>query len=94
MLQPPHASLPLVATAGLTICLFYISSDNDAKEVLLSDNVQMLSMDSGAESWAEAILKTVLDRITNAKMQLRDKGYDIDVEALKLQEWYEHLIES
>lgn len=86
--------LPMVAVEAQANGLPCIFSDKISKEVLLSHNVRMLSLDSSAKGWAEVILKTEFARNPNAQMQLRDKGYDIDVEAQKLQRWYEILANS
>ena len=72
-------------------CIF---SDKISREVLLSDRARMLSLEAGTEGWAKAILETEIARNANATMEIQERGYSIDVEALKLQEMYEQLAES
>lgn len=86
--------LPMVAVEAQANGLPCIFSDKISKEVLLSDNAKMLSLNSGAESWAEAILETEIVRNPHSVIQLQKKGYDVDLEARKLQEWYMHLAEK
>lgn len=86
--------LPVVAVEAQANGLPCIFSDKISKEALLTDNAKMLSLDDGKDVWSEAILSSSWERNPNAIVQLREKGYDIDVEARKLQEWYEYLAES
>lgn len=84
---------PMVAVEAQSNGLPCIFSDKISKEVLLTDNTSMLSLDAGKEAWAKAILTHNKERNPNAIMQLQEKGYDIDIEAQRLQQWYKHLVE-
>lgn len=84
--------LPVVAVEAQANGLPCILSDKISNEVVLSSNARMLSLDSGPESWAKTILETECVRNPDATAQLREKGYDIDVEARNIQKWYEHML--
>lgn len=80
--------LPLVGVEAQANGLPCFVSNNISREVLLTNNIQMLDLSQGAQYWAEQILKSDIRRNKNAKKQLQIKGYDVIVEAKKLQNWY------
>lgn len=82
--------LPVVgveAQANRLPCLF---SDNISKEVLLTDTAEMMDIHLPPETWADKILDMNRGDNTNQE-QLRQKGYDVEVEAMRLMKWYQEL---
>ena len=80
--------LPVVCVEAQANGLPCFVSSNISKEVLLTCNAKMLDLTRGAQYWAEQILKADIGRYSAAKRQLKNKGYDVIVEAQKLKEWY------
>ena len=82
--------LPVVgveAQANGLPCLF---SDRISKEVLLTDTAEMMDITLSPDIWADKILDMKRMNNTNQE-QLRQKGYDVAVEAVKLMKWYQKL---
>lgn len=68
-----------------------VTSDNVPKEVNILDKIEYLALDEKAEIWA----KRIDDIINNMKrdrtidiQRVRDAGYDIKIEAKRLQDFY------
>lgn len=80
--------LPVVAVESQANGLPCILSDKVSDESILSSSAKQLSLNAGAKGWAEKILGLDITRNVNATKELRDNGYDIKVEAQKLQDWY------
>lgn len=80
--------LPVVGAEAQASGLPCIFSDTISKEVILSDNAEQLSLEYGAAKWAERIMEKDSDRNRCALHELQEKGYDIRIEAKKLQAWY------
>ncbi len=68
-----------------------VTSDNVPKEVNILDKIEYLALDAGAEIWAKQIDKIKknmkADRTIDIQ-RVRDAGYDIKIEAKKLQDFY------
>ena len=68
-----------------------VTSDNVPKEVNILDKIEYLALDAGAEIWAQQIDKIKknmnADRTIDIQ-RVRDAGYDIKIEAKKLQDFY------
>lgn len=80
--------LPVVCVEAQANGLRCLVSDKISKEVILTDNIEMMSLGESANNWADRIINLNVHRNPNAKLQLQNKGYDIVVEAEKLQNWY------
>lgn len=80
--------VPVAGIEAQTNGLPCVFSDKISKEVLLTDNISMLELNAGSEAWGEKILNIKKCRNTNAKLQIASEGYDIKLEAEKLQKWY------
>lgn len=79
LIEAQAAGLPCFASKGC------VPVDAD-----VTDDVQFLSLENGAKAWADRILeerKRTRQRKSNIQALL-DSGYDISVEAEKLQEFY------
>ena len=57
------------------------------EQAAVSESVHRISLDLGPEAWAEAILRENLERADHRR-QLEDAGYDVRLEAKKLQAFY------
>lgn len=83
--------LPVVGIEAQANGLPCLVSDRISKELLITNNIEMLSLDLGEKIWAEKILNMCVDRNSNAESELIKAGYDIVSEAEKLQRWYMNL---
>ena len=86
--------LPLVAVEAQASGLRCVASDKISSEINLSSSIEQLSLDLGSEKWADHILGLDVTRNKNARKELSQNGYDIRLEALKLQQWYCDLNET
>ncbi len=68
-----------------------VTSDNVPKEVNILHRIEYLALDAGAEIWAKRIDEIInnmkRDRTIDIQ-RVRDAGYDIKIEAKKLQDFY------
>lgn len=68
-----------------------VTSDNVPREVNILDKIEYLALEEGAEIWAKRIDEIInnmkRDRTTDIQ-RVRDAGYDIKIEAKKLQDFY------
>ena len=86
--------LPVVGVEAQANGLPMIVSDKVSSEIKLTSSVVQLSLDTGEKTWTDRILNLGADRNMNAQAELRAAGYDIKIEARKLQEWYIELSKS
>ena len=80
--------LPVVgveAQANGLPCLF---SDTISSEVLLTNQAEMMSLKCHPKEWADKVMNMRREKGEDARTQLAEKGYDIQIEAQKLQEGY------
>lgn len=78
-------SLVEAQAAGLP-CL--ISDRVPESAVLVKDLVSVMSLEQTADEWAQRLLNMKTATRTNHSKELQDAGYDIDIEAEKLQNFY------
>lgn len=83
--------LPLVAVEAQANGLPCVVSDMISREVLLTDNTEMISLRDGVDKWVDTILSVARERNKEAQTQLQLKGYDIKIEAHRLEELYKKL---
>lgn len=84
--------LPVVGVEAQANGLPCIVSNKISEEILLTDNINMLDLNSGVETWKDIVLITKIERNSNAKKQLEEKGYNIRNEANKISNYYRSLI--
>jgi glycosyltransferase involved in cell wall biosynthesis len=86
--------LPVVGVEAQANGLPCIFSDDISKEIILTDNAERLSLNCSAEEWSKRIIEKNTGRNNNATKELQEKGYDIKIEAKKLQKWYLNIYEK
>lgn len=80
--------LPVVgveAQANGLPCLF---SDKISREVLMTDQVEMMSLSQKPTEWANKIVKMKRCKNNTNLRKLTDKGYNVSIEAKRLTQWY------
>lgn len=81
--------LPIVIIEAQAKSLNCFVSDTVTKDVKITENVSFLSLDKGAKYWAEIINPTLnLHKKRNTIEDLTIAGYNIEVEAKKLEQLY------
>ena len=86
--------LPVVgveAQANGLPCLF---SNTISSEVLLTNRAEMMSLKCRPREWADKIMNMRREKSQDTRTQLAEKGYDIQIEAQKLQECYVQMYNS
>lgn len=83
--------LPLVAIEAQANGLPCIISSSVSSEVAVTDSVKFFNLNCSPLAWADLILDTSLTRNSMCINQLRNNGYDIRVEAKKLESLYLNL---
>lgn len=83
--------LPVVAVEAQINGLKCFMSDKISDEVKITDTLVMISLDKSAKEWAEIIYTSNCERNRESVNQIKQKGYDISVEAKKLMEYYIHI---
>lgn len=80
--------LPISLVEAQAADLPCVISDTISEEVLLTDKIEMLSLDDSAEKWAEHIIEKSInvDRIDETNV-LKKKGYDIGQNAIELKQY-------
>ena len=86
--------LPVVGVEAQANGLTCIFSDNISKEIIIANNAEMFSIDKSPKDWAELILNKKTKRNNNAFSELKNSGYDIKIEAIKLEAWYLDMYKS
>ena len=86
--------LPVVGVEAQANGLHCIISDSVSKEIKLSTSIKQIPLNGGVKVWADEILNSEKLRNIKAKQELQSAGYDIKIEAKKLQQWYEELYGS
>lgn len=84
--------LPVVGVEAQANGLPCIVSDRISKEIMLTNNITMMGLEEGAKQWASQILNCTQLRNGKARQELSKAGYDIEVEAPKLQKIYFELL--
>lgn len=86
--------VPVVGIEAQANGLPCIVSDKISDEILITNNIQSMSIKLPAIEWANKILTCYLERNSRAIKELSNAGYDIANEAKKLQNWYLSLQKS
>lgn len=80
--------LPVVGVEAQANGLPCIFSENISEEVILTGNAVRIPLANNAKEWSNKISNTNIIRNAKALSELQEEGYDIKLEARKLEEWY------
>ncbi len=94
MMNSFYEGLPVVAVEAQAADLPCVLSDAITPEVKVTDNVQFLNIRDGAAVWADKILKLPRAPRRSRAAELQAAGYDIALEAKKMQDLYLKLYEE
>ncbi len=84
--------LPVVGVEAQAASLPCVFSASVTKEIKLTDNAKFISLDDNAKAWADEIIKSKNNSIRKDMTgEISKAGYNIKVEAYKLQEMYENM---
>ena len=84
--------LPVVGVEAQANGLPCIVSNKISEEVLITDSINRLDLNSGVETWKNIILTTKIERNSNAKKKLEENGYNIRNEANIISDYYRSLV--
>lgn len=84
-----YEGLPVAAVEAECSGLPTVLSENITKEVQLTNNVLFISLDESAEYWSKQIYRFKEALRSDSSMDIVNKGYSIQSEAKKLQQYYE-----
>lgn len=92
-----YEGLPLALIEAQANGLQCVVSENITREVDKTGNLTFLSLDTGAEHWAQTVrdLKLPADRAKASRLaieKIKESGYDIHTEATRLREYYQRAI--
>jgi len=81
--------LPVVGIEAQAAGLPCVFSDHVTREAALGDQVEFLSLKAPLEQWADALRRAMAQaRRENSAKLIADSGYDVSLEAVKLQKRY------
>ena len=82
-----YEGLPVVGVEVQANGLPFLCSDKVTKEIVISDSIELLGLEIGANGWAEKIL-IYRSNLCRKEQDLSNSGFDIEMEAKKLVEMY------
>lgn len=87
-----YEGLPVVGVEVQANGLPFLCSSNVTKEILISDRIELLDLEIGVHAWAERILAFVDKKRIMVSQDISQSGFDIVVEAKKLESRYKRLL--
>lgn len=91
LLPSLYEGLPIVAVEAETSGLPCLLSDAITREVALTDQVSFMSLEETPEAWAAEAESMMLRKREDQAGVIKAHGYDISVEARKLEQYYKNL---
>lgn len=89
LLPSLYEGLPVVGVEAQASGLLCFLSDDMTKETKVLDSTVFMSLSNTAEEWTDEILTNLKDyKRINTKSEVSDNGFDIEVEARKLEKYY------
>ena len=89
-----YEGLPVVGIEAQTSGVRTILSSAMTKETKVLDNTVFLNLEDGKEKWAEAVLQKQNVKRDNAVDKVKMQGYEIAIEANKLEKIYEEMVKE
>lgn len=90
LLPSLYEGLPVVGVEAQTAGLLCVLSNDMTKETKVIDSTIFLNLDLGPSAWADSILKNYKNyHRRNTKEEVASHGFDIELEAKKLENLYE-----
>lgn len=83
-----YEGLPVVGVEVQSNGLPFLCSDKVTRELLISDSIELLALNDGAEKWAEEILSVKRGPFAKTLKSMQESGFDIVNEARKLDKIY------
>ena len=89
LLPSLYEGLPVVGVEAQASGLLFFFSDDMTKETKVLDSTVFMSLSNTAEEWTGEILTNLKDyKRINTKNEVSDNGFDIEIEARKLEKYY------
>ncbi|MBR0413679.1 MAG: glycosyltransferase family 1 protein [Clostridia bacterium] len=89
-----YEGLPVVAVEAQAADLPCILTDTITPEVKVTEKVSFLGLHDSTETWAKALLAVKPQARVNRKQELQAAGYDIALEAKRMQDLYLELYQN
>ena len=86
-----YEGLPVVGVEVQANGLPFLCSSNVTKEILISDRIGLVELEKGAKAWAEKILAFSEKKRIVASNDISQSGFDIEVEAEKMEKRYKRI---
>ncbi len=83
-----YEGLPVVAIEAQAADLPCILTNTITPEVKITENMCFLGLNDDAQTWAERILQSKVNKRINRESALKSAGYDIESEAQRMQNLY------
>lgn len=83
-----YEGLPVVGVEVQANGLPFICSSNVTKEILITDRVELMDLNRGTKAWKEVVCKYAVQHRHKADTDIVNSGFDITVEAQKLEKIY------
>lgn len=95
LLPSKFEGLPIVCIEAQAAGLLCLVSDKVDKEVILTPNIECLSIEHGTKIWTEALKRTEEGKERQRTLEsLKEKGYDIKIEVKHLERFYLQCLEK